>query len=87
MHSSEDGKPRENEGGTWSVKTGEVHISVDGDNFIFEIKGNGNLQVVALLDNGVREDAPERIKKGFILKRIIAEKVEGDDELSFPIPW
>ena len=73
MHSSEDGKPRENEGGTWSVKTGEVHISVDGDNFIFEIKGNGNLQVVALLDNGVREDAPERIKKGFILKRIIAD--------------
>ena len=93
MHSSEDGKPRENEGGTWSVKTGEVHISVDGDNFIFEIKGNGNLQVVALLSNGVREDAPERIKKGFILKRIAAEKVEseeydeGDDELSFPIPW
>ena len=91
MHSSEDGKPRENEKGTWSVKKGEVHISVDGDNFIFEIKGNGNLQVVALLDNGVREDAPERIKKGFILKRIAAEKVEseeydeGDDELSFPV--
>ena len=93
MHSSEDGKPRENEKGTWSVKKSEVHISVDGDNFIFEIKGNGNLQVVALLNNGVREDAPERIKKGFILKRIAAEKVEseendeGDDELSFPIPW
>ena len=72
MHSSEDGKPRENEEGTWSVKKGEVHISVDGDNFVFEIKGNGNLQVVALLNNGVREDAPERIKKGFILKRTIA---------------
>ena len=65
MHSSEDGKPRENEEGTWSVKKGEVHISVDGDNFVFEIKGNGNLQVVALLNNGVREDAPEIIKKGF----------------------
>ena len=81
MHSSEDGKPRENEGGTWSVKTGEVHISVDGDNFIFEIKGNGNLQVVALLDNGVREDAPERIKKGFILKRIIADSDKPNNEL------
>ena len=73
MHSSEHGKSSEDEEGIWSVKKGEVHISVDGDNFIFEIKGNGNLQVVALLDNGVREDAPERIKKGFILKRIISE--------------
>ena len=73
MHSSEDGKPRENEAGTWSVKTGEVHICVDGHNFIFEIKDNDNLQVVALLNNGVREDASERIKKAFILKRIIAD--------------
>ena len=73
MHSSEDGKPRENEEGTWSVKSGEVHISVDGHNFIFEIKDNGNLQVVALLNNGVREDVSERIKKAFILKRIIAD--------------
>jgi len=73
MHSSEDGKPRENEAGTWSVKTGEAHISVDGHNFIFEIKDNGNLQVVALLDKSVREDVSERIKKAFILKRIIAD--------------
>ena len=73
MHSSEDGKPRENEEGTWSVKSGEVHISVDGHNFIFEIKDNGNLQVVALLGNSVREDVSERIKKAFILKRIIAD--------------
>ena len=73
MHSSEDGKPRENEEGTWSVKSGEVHISVDGHNFIFEIKDNGNLQVVALLDKSVREDVSERIKKAFILKRIIAD--------------
>ena len=84
MHSSEDGKPRENEEGTWSVKKGEVHISVDGDNFVFEIKGNGNLQVVALLNNGVREDAPERIKKGFILKRIIAEPIASKAEPMTP---
>ena len=73
MHSSEDGKPRENEAGTWSVKKDEVHICVDGHNFIFEIKDNDNLQVVALLNNGIREDASERIKKAFILKRIIAD--------------
>ena len=67
-----------------SVKKGEVHISVDGDNFVFEIKGNGNLQVVALLNNGVREDAPERIKKGFILKRIIAEPMASKAEPMTP---
>ena len=64
MHSSEHGKSSEDEEGIWSVKKGEVHISVDGDNFIFEIKGDGNLQVVALLNNGVLENAPERIEEG-----------------------
>ncbi len=73
MHSSEDGKPSEDEKGTWSVKNSEIHVSVAGDDFIFEINGDGNLQVVALLNNGFREDAPESTKKGFILKRIISE--------------
>jgi len=91
MHSSENGKPSEDEKGTWSVRNSEIHVSVAGDNFVFEINGDGNLQVVALLNNGFREDAPESIKKGFILKRNDAEKVEseeydeGDDELSFPL--
>ena len=38
MHSSEDGKPSEDEEGTWSVKNGEVHMSDDGEIYIFEIE-------------------------------------------------
>ena len=71
MHSSEDGKPNEDEEGTWSVKNGEVYISVDEGIVIFEIKGDGNLQIIARLKNdGVREDAPEDMRKNFILKKV-----------------
>ena len=71
MHSSEDGKPSEDEEGTWSVKNGEVHMSDDGEIYIFEIKGDGNLQIIARLKNdGVREDAPEDMRKNFILKKV-----------------
>ena len=71
MHSSEDGKPNEDEEGTWSVKNGEVYISVDEGTLIFEIKGDGNLQIIARLKNdGVREDAPEDARKNGILKKV-----------------
>ena len=71
MHSSEDGKPNEDEEGTWSVKNGEVYISVDEGIIIFEIKGDGNLQIIARLKNdGVREDAPEDMGKNGILKKV-----------------
>ena len=68
--SSEDGKPSEDEEGTWYMKNGDVHITSDGEIYIFEVNGNGNLQVTARLKNGVREDAPERMRRHMILKKI-----------------
>ena len=48
------------EGGTWTVKNGRIHAADDdGDAFIFELNGDGNLMVIAVENGGNKKHLPK----------------------------
>ena len=57
------------EGGTWTVKNGRIHAADDdGDAFIFELNGDGNLMVIAVENGGNKKHLPKEEQLTF--KRI-----------------
>ena len=62
----EDGKvelfqnqKKEDEDGSWSITNGEVQVKdPTGDILVFETGSNGNLTMIALIENGNRKNAP-----------------------------